>query len=564
MPEGVGIDVGAGSVKLVKARVEGRRVQVLRAFKAEYPSQNTHAGGDLVDLPPALAEQIQQAGLAGRGVLGVSGRELMLRYATVPPAPPWRLREIMKFEVEHGPMGGAEELCSDYRILSMPGRGLADQLVTLLAVAKAKWIGGWLERLQKLKLTVNHCVPAALALYQAYRVSNLSQEDETAFLMDVGHDRIELAIVCQGELIFARTMPGGGRKFTAAIDALLKIGDKKAAAYKHERVRLGAAPPTGDDRHAKAMFLALSRPANELVSAINNGVRYCQQQANIRGLKLDRVILSGGGARLDGLPEYLEKKLNKPVVALDLSSALDLRDLDTASAAALSGVPADMAVPLGLAVCDADENAFSLELVPVSVQRRRRFLRKTIYGYAAVVIAALLGVLMAIRARSEVQAAGQATKALQSELQKYRQAEQKHEKFVAETLTLQRKDDSLRRQTRFGLAALELLRQLRRETPEGITLTRVAPMDEQDDSFAGRFTLRISGRSTLKESDVAAFVQGLAKDNTSYPFVEKTGGLTKIAADRDDSPGVQRFSFTVLLHSGFSQASVDSRNDEPW
>jgi Tfp pilus assembly PilM family ATPase len=46
-------------------------------------------------------------------------------------------------------------------------------------------------------------------------------------------------------------------------------------------------------------------------------VLFCKSQVKISGLKLDRVLLCGGGAAIRGLPRYLSSGMNVPVEMFD-------------------------------------------------------------------------------------------------------------------------------------------------------------------------------------------------------------------------------------------------------
>jgi hypothetical protein len=433
----------------------------------------------------------------------------------------------------------------------MPGGGDSDQLTSLVAIAKGDFINTLMQRAQGVRLTVRHCVPSAVALFQAYRTT-LSKPSECAFLLDVGHDRIEMALAVDGELIFARTMPGGGRKFSGAIKKLFNLNDEKAEQYKRERARIPDKPPPAEDRQAATVFAALKRPADEVANSVGNSLRYCQTQAKVRGLKVDRVILSGAGSRLPGLAAYIEKKARCPVVPVNLGESLDLGRINPEAAKVFTSVPSEMTVALGLAVCDADEQALSLNLVPPSVMRRRRFFQKTIYGYAAAAVAVLLAVVLMFKSQNALEEATKGRISLEKKLAVRVGVEKKHQKRAREILVLQNRSDQIRRQTTFALSTVEFMRQLRGATPKGITLTDIKPLEPNEESFDARFRIRVSGRSSLGRETTDAFVQKLDGDS-DHPHLVWAGDLLVLEAKKDDPENIFRFAFTALLHSGFDQ-----------
>src|SRR5581483_7643371 len=128
--------------------------------------------------------------------------------------------------------------------------------------------------------------------------------------------------------------------------------------------------------------------ADNIAGAVRSSITFCRTQTKMTKLDYSRIILCGGGARLNGLREYLEKKIGKPVQMLDLYNQLDLRKLDAASARCFEGDSPDMSVALGLAIVDADPAAFHFSLIPETVVRKRMFWQKTVYGIAAGVVLA--------------------------------------------------------------------------------------------------------------------------------------------------------------------------------
>ena len=127
--------------------------------------------------------------------------------------------------------------------------------------------------------------------------------------------------------------------------------------------------------------------ADNIAGAIRSSLVFCRTQARLPKLDYQRIYLSGGGARLNGLREYLEKKTGKPVQMLDLAGGISLRKLDAAAAAqCFEGEAPAMTVALGLAVIDADARSFHFKLVPEALVKKRLFWSKTVYGLAAGVL----------------------------------------------------------------------------------------------------------------------------------------------------------------------------------
>ena len=213
-------------------------------------------------------------------------------------------------------------------------------------------------------------------------------------------------------------------------------------------------------------------------------------------LDIDRLVISGGGARMKGLKEYLEKKLGKPVELLDTAEGFDLRRLDGEAARLFDEAGGEMAVAVGLAVADAEPDAWKFELLPEEYVARKRFWSKTFWAYAAAVM--LVASLAAgyVRALRDVAAAEIAGEAVQTRLVEVRGRSGQYEEAAKRNDDLRAEVELLRAQTRYGLTAIEFLRHLRAVTEEGINIEKLFEPTEPDEEAlaAGQIVLIVEGR----------------------------------------------------------------------
>jgi len=512
MATGLGIDVGAESIKVVQARVSGGSVTVTAAFKIPRKNAATEgldmpeeASGPLV-LPENLGMQLKTAGLGRTGTLGVSGRDIILKYLSTPPIPPEKLKMFIDMEIGEK-LPGARSSSSDgpaitydYRLLNVPS-GLKGDLVIMTGVAKNEYLYGVSAAMKNAGLIARQITPSSFGLVNAYlRTRKEPTESETVVLVDIGHELLEIAIIEGNHLYFARSAPGGGKKFTAALDKVLKVGTAKATEFKHERARLypeGAQIPNKQELMFQS---ALKEGAENISGAIRSSVMFCRTQAKMPKLDYQRVIISGGGARLAGLREYLEKKIGRPVQVMDLSSGLDLRKMDAVSAKCFEGEVPDMTIALGLAIVDADPDCFHFALLPEKVKQKQIFWRKTVFGIGAAALVAL-GVIIPISNSSKAIEESERQVAFYEKLNIGATTQKKQfQKAVQDLHQSTRKTEYYARQTRMGRVYLNLFAKMRAETPKDIMITWMGPRTDNQaggsgnnwssqDAFAHDFTV---------------------------------------------------------------------------
>jgi hypothetical protein len=115
---------------------------------------------------------------------------------------------------------------------------------------------------------------------------------------------------------------------------------------------------------------------------------FCKAQTKLADLRIDRVLVSGAGARIKGMCDYLAAGLGIPVEAFDPFETVDLSAMDPAEASGLREEGPAMAAALGLAQMAADPAAFRLEILPEADRKKRNFVQHTAWLIASGVVAA--------------------------------------------------------------------------------------------------------------------------------------------------------------------------------
>jgi len=366
MGVGIGLDPGTDSVKIVKVRTGPRGVSILSAARVSRPSEGGFPAAE-------IARALSAARIPRRATCGISGRDLMLRYVALPPVPPWRLKMLVDFEIRENMSGGGTDISSDYRPLTLP-TGLEHGIVVLAAVAKNAYLEEALGRARECGVRTNASSPSAVALFRAFVASREFSAGETTFLLDIGRENTEMAIQRDGNLLFARNGSGsGGERITQGIDGAFGIGRDRAETYKRERARLDLQPPPDPEKRQLLIYGALREAGDSIVGAVTSGLRFARMQTKMKDLDFDRLVLSGGGARLAGLRDFLANRLGKPVEVFDPAAAMDLSRLPGDQARIFGGAPSEMTVATGLAIMDAAAEGFALSLLPPREAARRRF-----------------------------------------------------------------------------------------------------------------------------------------------------------------------------------------------
>ena len=374
-----GVDVGLRTAKFLRGAWKGNTFQATAFAVVEHHERELSAAWAAID--PGFKPRDARVGL--------TGRDVNIRYTRVPRVPDWQLRKLMRFEVaEVGEQSGVA-VASDFNLLpALPE--LEDEDVVLLAMARESLLEAHAQGLARVGGTLDACAPNALALYNAWTHFGVVEE-QTVLLANIGHETVDVILARGPDLLFARNLSGGSRLFDEAIAERFGIAPGKAERLKIELADLEPGMRYRDANQEKASRACLAA-AGQLTSLLQSTVAFCKSQVKVTNLRVDRVLLCGGGAALKGLPHYLSTALSVPVELFDPFRVVDTSALDAHSAERLEQYRLEAVVALGLATMASDPEAFSVEILPAAVRRRRELLGGTVFLVAAAVLAlAFLG-----------------------------------------------------------------------------------------------------------------------------------------------------------------------------
>lgn len=398
------VDLGSHSAKILVAQAGKHGVKLLRF--AGLPRGDGEA-------PVSLREAVVP--LAG-SVCGLAGRDMTLRYSQVPPTPDWQLRNLMDLEIQDLAQQSGGALSADYNLLPAqdPEAGVD---TVLLALAKDEALERLQDEVRGAGGSVAAFVPNCIALYNAYLKCGPVEPDAVVCLVNIGHQTIDLAIVKGTDLLFARNLGSGAKVLDDALAASFNVSERKAEALKKDLLDLD---PQSRGRYqsgqAEKVTLAATAAAGSISAAVQSSLSFCKAQTKLQDLRLDRVLLAGGGARLRGVRGFLREALRCPVELFDPFANLDLSALPPADAEQLQAMRHEAVVALGLAVGRLDDTLYSLEILPDAVRRAQRFRQRTVWNIAAGALLVALVVLQARHGQAEVRAAEDATVVLRRQI----------------------------------------------------------------------------------------------------------------------------------------------------
>jgi Tfp pilus assembly PilM family ATPase len=472
-----GLDFGAA--RAVFVRVSRRGTDVALEQAALVPA----ALGEEGELARAVALRAAldaQGGPRGPLALGVAGRDAIVRYLHLPLAPAWRVRLLMEFEVRDVEEKAGEPLSSDYRLLTIPeaiaGPDAANEVPVLVALAKEGPLSARIAALRAAGVVAARVMPTPVALFDAYVGLGYVAEERTVVLIDVGRDGLELAIVRDGFLVFARSIPHPpGQGAT--------IGE---------------------------------REAQQLAGGIAASIQLARTQQKLRALPVDEVLLSGAHARSEPLRAALKQALRVEPGTFDPLERLSQDRLAPHVREQIAANGPELALALGLALAAAHPRSVDLDVAPRAEKARREFATRAVFLYAGaalLAVALLFSGVVALAARSSALSRRKELRTTLAGLEERRQA-------LAERRAANRRTiatiDAISKRTQPGAAFIRLLERLRTATPPRVTVAEVALEDAPPPAAPARAPAAHAPAAPQRESaaplEVAFRVRGEVDD----------------------------------------------------
>ncbi|MGE5584258.1 MAG: type IV pilus assembly protein PilM [Bacillota bacterium] len=319
----VGLDIGTTLIKVVEITKAKGAVEIARAGVHPTP-EGAVADGSVLD-PPKVAAAVKEAMRAG-GIrsnevyAAIAGDDVVVRHALFPRMPREELAQAVKWDAGAYIPYPAKDASVDFQIVSSP-EAQSDKIEVMIVAAPKKLVQSHVETMQ-----LAGVYPVALDIQPITldRVFRDGRAETSGFYADIGGGTTDLAYSDDGVLRFTRIVPIGGNDFTAAVAEATGRGVGWAETAKR-RSRVPVPSPTAvaggafvEDAASEdgAVEQALGGVAARLALELRRSLDYCDAQARARrgaGAPIGSVILTGGGARLAGLAEFLESNLGVTV-----------------------------------------------------------------------------------------------------------------------------------------------------------------------------------------------------------------------------------------------------------
>jgi type IV pilus assembly protein PilM len=295
-----GVDIGAGSIKVVRLSRGGNRPRLLSAMLVELSPEQALAAKVSSDLHHLqTGKKIGAANI----VTLMPGRHLTIRSLTLPKMPLNELREAVRWEAKRHISYPVDSAQIEYLIVGEKREGVVDKYDIVMVAAERAKVFEQLMPFQEAKIKVSAVDANALALRNVLRTRVLPVNANT-LVVDIGAGKTEINVFKDGVLRFSRCVESGGLDMTRAIAEALNIGLREAEDKKRA---LNILTPADQDQAVAALQPRL----DGLLMEIRRSVEY--YKTTFREKSVEGMILSGGVSLMRGLKDHFAQSLEGSV-----------------------------------------------------------------------------------------------------------------------------------------------------------------------------------------------------------------------------------------------------------
>ena len=310
----VGLDIGANSVKLVKLDHGKGGYSVSAIGIREFPPEAIVAE-EIRDREAVIfniQSLIDQTDPKIKDVVvSVSGHGVITDKFTIDKKTGPEAEQAILFETEQRAPFDVDDVSLDYHIIKSDDE--INKMDVLLVAVRQEYLQMYLELIEDCGLRPVVVDDDAFAILNSYAANYEVDPSRVTALVNIGHDVTNVTYLTDGLFNSTRDVSVGTREIANAIQREFRLNPELTA-----KTIKGEMTDSIDQDMLKATIISSTE---ELISGLELAFSYFKSQTKVD--TIDWLVISGGGALVPYLPEFLQSRLNIP-----LEIANPLRNVD--------------------------------------------------------------------------------------------------------------------------------------------------------------------------------------------------------------------------------------------
>lgn len=312
----VGLDIGSAFIKVAELKMS-KKGNYLRKFGMVPVAGGAISEGRIMDME-SLADTIRQLFKSQKikeknVAISTGGHSVVIKTINTAKVPEKELHRTIRTEAEQYIPYDIDDVNIDYQILG-ESEFSPDQMNVLLVAVKKDLVAEYIELINMAGLKPSIIDVDTFALQNIYETLPENDPDRVTLLADVGASKTSLNILRNNNSIMMRDMMSGVNQVTEAVSEHYGVGFDTAG-----QIVMGGTDPPGDPDAVKKIQQTIS---NNWCAEICEVVHTFESNTN--DVKLEKIVLCGGGGFIHGLVPSLTSELEVPVSHIDPFGGLDI------------------------------------------------------------------------------------------------------------------------------------------------------------------------------------------------------------------------------------------------
>ncbi|PIR23931.1 MAG: pilus assembly protein PilM [Deltaproteobacteria bacterium CG11_big_fil_rev_8_21_14_0_20_45_16] len=313
MARGVlGLDIGSHSIKIMELKEgKGGTWKLLKYGLHKLPAEAIVDGSIMnsAAVVEGIRDLVARHKIKTRDVSTcISGHSVIIKKITLPAMSEEELAESIQWEAEQYIPFSISDVNIDTQILSLNED--SGQMDVLLVAAKKDIIQEYTAVVQEAGLKPLIMDVASFTIENTFDLSEEAQPNEVVALVNIGASLININILNNGVTSFTRDINMGGNQFTEEIQKQLNVSYEEAEALKLGG-NISSSSSTTEAIVPQEVGSILRSTSEAMSVEIQRSIDF--YLATATRVRLSRVVVSGGTAKVAGLKEALESTLNVKV-----------------------------------------------------------------------------------------------------------------------------------------------------------------------------------------------------------------------------------------------------------
>src|ERR1044072_43193 len=289
----VGVDIGSSSVKAVELQGKPGNLQLVSLGYENLQSDSIVDGQimELNDVSNVISNIFREHQIkTDRIAAGVSAHSVIVKNIVVPQMSADELEESIEWHAEEHIPFDISDVSLDYQVTgSSP-----DALHVLMAACKRDKTATVKKAIQLAGKQPAVIDVDAFALQNCYEVNYEPRPGQIVALLNIGAATTNINILNGAQSVFTRDATFGGNQYTSLLQKELGLTFEQA-----EEIKRGAPLPAGlEDREIAPILETVS---DILALEVQKTMDFYRATVEDGGLGVQKILVSGGGSKLNGL-----------------------------------------------------------------------------------------------------------------------------------------------------------------------------------------------------------------------------------------------------------------------